>query len=135
MLDFIFSCATYTALFLCVFSLIASMYTNIFEQSKEIGILRAMGLTVFQINKIYIYEALLLVLASSLLGIAAGSLIAYVIIEQQTLFSEYPITFIVPNAVLLSVITGAIATSIVAVYVPLKNLNKQTVANILRLVL
>lgn len=43
-MDIIFSVATYIAMFLCLFSLMSSMYTNIFEQSKEIAILRAMGL-------------------------------------------------------------------------------------------
>ncbi len=36
--DLVFSAATYVAMFLCFFSLMASMYTNIYEQSKEIGV-------------------------------------------------------------------------------------------------
>jgi ABC-type lipoprotein release transport system permease subunit len=40
----IFDSATHVAMRLCLFSLMASMFTNIYEQSKEIAILRAMGL-------------------------------------------------------------------------------------------
>ena len=135
MLDLIFSIATYIALFLCVFSLIASMYTNIFEQSKEIGILRGIGLNIFKINKIYIYEALILVLTSSFCGIIVGSLLAYIIIIQQTLFTQYPIIFIIPYPILLAVINAAIITSIISVYLPLNQINHQTIASIIRIVL
>ena len=135
MLDLVFSFTTYTALFLCLFSLVASMYSNILEQTKEIGILRAMGLTNFEITKIYVYESCLLVLTSSLLGIAVGSLLAFVIIQQQILFTQYPLEFIVPQAVLLAVITGAIITSVIAVYLPLRKLSKIPVAQVMRMLL
>ncbi|ETO11352.1 DUF214 family protein [Reticulomyxa filosa] len=127
MLDVLFEMTTYTALFLCLFSLIASMWTNILEQSKEIGILRALGLTNFQIMKIFLYESLVLVLASSLLGIAIGCVMAFVAMVQQSLFSSYPLTFVIPTSVLLAVITGAIATSIISVYLPVKRLASSTI--------
>jgi len=50
------------------------MYTNIFEQSKEIAILRAMGMTRSQIVRIYIYEAFVLVMAASVLGVMIGTI-------------------------------------------------------------
>ena len=51
--------SSYIALFLCLFSLISSMSINIYEQTKEIGIYRSLGLTKYQIHKIYIYESLI----------------------------------------------------------------------------
>jgi len=40
-----FYCSAALASIICFFSLISSMYTNIREQTKEIGIIRAIGLT------------------------------------------------------------------------------------------
>jgi len=43
-MNFLFATVTVVALFLCFFSLMASMVTNIREQTKEAGVLRALGL-------------------------------------------------------------------------------------------
>ena len=51
------------------FSLNTSMYTNIMEQSKEVGILRALGITQAGVYRIYTYEAFFLVISSAILGV------------------------------------------------------------------
>ena len=86
MLDFIFDGCISIMMFLCFFSLTASMSANLFEASKEIGILRAMGVTKGRIRMLYFYEALLLVNASCLLGIFIGTLVGYTMALQQSLF-------------------------------------------------
>merc|ERR1712228_447392 len=120
---------TYAALCLCLFSLVSSMFANIMEQSKEVGILRSMGLTKFEINKIYIYEALVIILSSSLLGFAVGS---FVIVQQQILFSQFPIELVVPSSVIFAVTSGALITSVASVYFPLALLNKKQIAQNMR---
>lgn len=59
-------------MFLCFFSLSSSMTANLFEQAKEIGILRAIGFRKIRIIMLYVYEAYILVVASSLMGIFVG---------------------------------------------------------------
>merc|ERR1712130_682395 len=102
------------------------------EQSKEIGILRSMGLTKFEINKIYIYESLVIILSSSLLGFCVGYVVSFVIVQQQVLFSQFPIQLIVPKSVIFSVTSGAIITSVASVYFPLTLLNKKQISQNLR---
>ena len=135
MLDLIFSANTYMALFLCLFSLIASMSTNIVEQTKEIGILRSLGLTKFEINKVYVYEALVLILSSTLIGMMMGSVLSFVILQQQTVITAYPVTFYIPQSVVNPVVCGAIGTSVLSVWFPLKSLGKQQIAQHLRAIL
>jgi ABC-type antimicrobial peptide transport system permease subunit len=53
------------------------MSANIYEQSKEIGVLRAMGLSKRRLYLLYIYEAFILVLSSSLLGIIIGTMVGF----------------------------------------------------------
>jgi ABC-type antimicrobial peptide transport system permease subunit len=71
-------------IFLCFFSLSANMSANLYEQTKEIAVLRSIGLTKSRIRMLYFYEALLLVLASCMLGICIGVILGYTLTIQQT---------------------------------------------------
>ena len=64
-------------MFLCFFSLCASMSTNLYEQKKEVAILRSMGLTRIRIKLLYFYEALILVVSSCLLGVLIGVIVGF----------------------------------------------------------
>ena len=64
-------------MFLCFFSLSASMSANLYEQKKEVGVLRAMGVTKYRVRCLYFYESLVLVLSSCILGILIGCVVGY----------------------------------------------------------
>ena len=64
-------------MFLCFFSLCASMATNLYEQKKEVAILRSMGVRRIRIKLLYFYEALILVVSSCLLGVLIGVIVGY----------------------------------------------------------
>ena len=64
-------------MFLCFFSLCASMSTNLYEQKKEVAILRSMGVTRIRIRLLYFYEALILVVSSCLLGVLIGVIVGF----------------------------------------------------------
>lgn len=53
------------------------MSANIYEQTKEIGIARAIGFTKHKIILMYGYEAFVLVASSSVMGILIGLCIGY----------------------------------------------------------
>ena len=81
-LNNIFAIAIGIMMFLCFFSLTASMSANLYDQSKEIGILRAMGMTKNRIRLLYFYEALILVFASCMLGVCVGVVMGFTMILQ-----------------------------------------------------
>ena len=60
-----FAITTAIAMLICFFSLSSSMLTNINEQSKEIGVLRALGLKRFSLRRAYVYEAWVILITSS----------------------------------------------------------------------
>lgn len=72
------------------------MTANLLEQAKELGILRAMGFTKNRIIMLYIYEAFILVVSSSLLGVLIGTLIGFTFVMQQSLFAQMPLSFAFP---------------------------------------
>jgi ABC-type antimicrobial peptide transport system permease subunit len=56
------------------------MSANLYEQTKEIGVLRAIGFTKNRIKVLYFYEAMVLILASCLMGVMVGMVIAYTMV-------------------------------------------------------
>lgn len=53
------------------------MSSNLLDQATEIGILRATGVTKTSIKLVYFYEALIVVLSSSLIGVLIGIAVGY----------------------------------------------------------
>lgn len=83
-------------MFLCFFSLSASMSANLYEQRKEIGVLRSIGLTKIRINLLYFYEALVLVFSACTLGIFVGTLVGYSVKLQMNLIADQDSGFFFP---------------------------------------
>ena len=81
-LDTIFNIIICITMFLCFFSLCSSMSANLLDQSKEIGILRAMGFTRTRIKLLYFYEAFVLVMASCMLGVMIGVIVGFTMVLQ-----------------------------------------------------
>jgi ABC-type antimicrobial peptide transport system permease subunit len=77
MLKFIFDIVIVINMFLCLFSLSGNMSANIQSQTKEIAVMRAMGLTKVRVKLIYFYEALVLVMAACMLGVFIGVVVGY----------------------------------------------------------
>ena len=57
LIQLFFAATTIVAMIMCFFSLTSSMLTNVYEQSKEIGVMRALGLGRFPLIRLYIFEA------------------------------------------------------------------------------
>lgn len=85
-LDKVFYGLISVTMFLCFFSLSASMTANLYEQKKEVGVLRAMGFTKYRVRALYFYESLILVLTSCSLGVLIGTAVGYTMLLQFNLF-------------------------------------------------
>ena len=95
-LDVIFNVIIVITMFLCFFSLCSSMSANLLDQTKEIGILRAIGFTKSRIKILYFYEAFILVMASCVLGVMIGVIVGYTMVLQQAVFTNMPLAFFFP---------------------------------------
>ena len=131
-LQFVFDIATYIALFMCLFSLIASMYTNIYQQTKEIGVLRAMGLNKFQTYRVYLYEAIILVVASSILGLIVGFIVGYTMAAQQALYTNFPLILHVPYRIISIVCILSLVSAFLSIVVPIVYLLNKSVSVVMR---
>ena len=129
---FVFTLAI--AMVTCFFSLVASMYANILEQSKEIGVIRALGIQKFWIVRIYLYEAFVLIVASSLLGLLIGTFVGWTMTMQRALFTQLPLPFIFPWQLMCTIIMFSMVFSVLATVLPTVSLLKKPVVTIMRTV-
>lgn len=90
LLNKVFNIIILMTMFLCFFALSANMSANLIEQTKEIGVLRAIGFRKSRIILLYFYEAIVLVLASSTTGVLVGMVVAETFVLQQTLIMQIP---------------------------------------------
>jgi ABC-type antimicrobial peptide transport system permease subunit len=133
-LDIIFNVIIVITMFLCFFSLCSSMSANLMEQTKELGILRAMGFTKTRIKMLYFYEAFVLVIASCLLGVMIGIIVGYTMVLQQVVFTGIPLTFFFPWAQFLLILAITIVCAFFSTWGPTGQLVKKDIAAIFRTV-
>lgn len=81
---------------LCFFALSANMSANLMEQTKEIGVMRAMGLKKYRVQFLYFYEAIILVFASSMMGVMIGMVVAYTLAIQESLILDKELSVFFP---------------------------------------
>lgn len=115
-LNLFFIAAEIMILVICFFSLMSSMTTNVLDSSKEIGVLLCLGMTHFQVYRVYVWEAFVLVVSSGIMGLIVGLVVAYTMQLQNILFTQLPLPFPFPY-IQLSVLVGigllsALASSI-----------------------
>ena len=95
-LNYVFMVTIAIMMFLSFFSLSASMSANLYDQQKEIGVLRSIGVTRIRITLLYFYEALILVFAACFLGILIGTFVAYTMMLQMDMFLSMDSEFFFP---------------------------------------
>lgn len=133
LINIIFTAVSSITMALCFFSLISSMTANILEQTKEISVLRAIGLTQWQMIRLYIYEAFTLVFSSSIMGMFLGILVGYTMILQRTLFTNLPIPFEFPTMIFIAILMASIACAVISTFLPARQIVKYPIAEIIRM--
>lgn len=129
---YFFGFAIAIAMIISFFSLLSSMFTNILEQSKEIAILRIVGVEPRWMYRLYIYEAFILVFVSSLAGTLIGGFSSWVLGLQLTLWNQFPVRFSLPWQFLLIVFSLSILCSFLASWRPIRRLMKMEASELLR---
>lgn len=132
LVGFFFLFTVIIALIICFFSLSSSMYTNIYEQKKEIGVLMAIGIRKGWLRRMFLWEAIIVVFSASFLGIGIGVLVAWTMTLQQALFTQLPVPFEFPWQICLAVIFLSVIFGLLASLIPLSSILKQSPVKVLR---
>lgn len=133
LLNLFFVFAEIIIMVICFFSLLSSMSSNVMESSKEIAILLCMGMTHFQVYRVYILEAFILLLSSGILGLIAGLIVAYTMMMQNVLLTQLPLSFPFPWMQLVVIAGAGVVSAVVASVSPVAYLlSLPSVTHILR---
>ncbi|AHY46017.1 MacB-like periplasmic core domain [Rubrobacter radiotolerans] len=95
------------------FGVVNTLSMSVFERTREIGILRAVGTTRLQVGRLIVDEGVIISLIGCLLGVAVGSLLGYLFV-LGTSAGGFEVAFFYPTrpaiaALLSGFIIGALA--------------------------
>jgi putative ABC transport system permease protein len=120
--------------FLALLSLLAmlnSMVVAVIERTREIGMLRAVGATRWQVRSMITHEGIILALIGSILGIAAGIYLGYVrSMAMQAL--GYPMEYVFPQGTVLAALLIALVFGILSSGLPSRQAARMNVVEALR---
>jgi putative ABC transport system permease protein len=118
------------ALLVGIISVINTMLISVMERTKELGVLKAIGFTNWEIKGSILFESGLLGLLGGVIGVILG-LLGIIVIANLLKLSEY-IPGMMPPWLILGIIAGATLLSILAGLYPAMRASKLDVVEALR---
>ena len=129
---YIFYSVSFIVLFFCFFNLTASMTINIFAQKKEIAIMRALGMKKTHVIFVFVSEAIILILTSSIIGTVIGSLISYTMGLQWEMWTYTSVEFNLNIGMLIFVILFSIIGGILSTILPARKMLDTSIPELIR---
>jgi putative ABC transport system permease protein len=103
------------------FGIVNTLTLSIFERTRELGLLRAVGMTRRDVRRMVRYESVITAVFGALLGLVLGLFFAFVVI--QALASEN-LTFSLPFGQIVALMLFAIAVGVVAAIFPARRASR-----------
>ncbi|KAJ3055820.1 hypothetical protein HK097_009124 [Rhizophlyctis rosea] len=120
--SFVFVGTMFLVMVIALLSLAMCMLANTFEQSKEIGVLRALGVRRGVMFRIYVYESFVVTVAAGGLGIIMGTITGWSMCAQQATVSQLPLTFPFPWTTVIGMMVAAMFSAVITTAGPMQNL-------------
>jgi putative ABC transport system permease protein len=137
--DGVFGFIKVIVLFIVALSISNTMMMAVMERTKEIGTIRAIGGTPFEVSSIFIIEALFLGIIGSALGLGLGALLAEVITIAQWMMprppgstQDYPIRIFIEFPVFIQTMCLGVGIAVISSIYPAVKASKIQVSEALR---
>lgn len=88
------------------------------EQRLELAVMRCIGLNRFQISRIYLFEAIIVILTGGIIGNITGMTIGATIVAQNSLFLNTNVKVVFPWSILATVFFVSLFSSLFASGIP-----------------
>jgi putative ABC transport system permease protein len=113
----LFNAIVIIAIIVSILGVINTLAMSVIERTREIGVLRALGSSRWQVRRTMLDESLMITIAGSVVGVAAGALIGFVWV--QSLDEVLPgITFHFPGSIVIAVVIASVALGVLAAILP-----------------
>jgi putative ABC transport system permease protein len=112
-----------------MFGVINTLVLSVFERTREIGMLRAVGMTRREVRRMVRHESIVTALIGAALGIAVGIFLAGL---TSLALSEYGIVFAIPYLSLAAFVGVAIAAGMLAAILPARRASRLNVLKALQ---
>ena len=104
------------AVLIASLGIVNTLMMNILERMQEIGMLRAIGMTRYQVIKMVLAEAGIMGLFGGLIGLGFGILLSRIFLTGMAVMSGYKLDFIVPiNGIISALIVSLIVSQLAAI--------------------
>jgi putative ABC transport system permease protein len=98
-----------------LFGIVNTLVLSVYERTREIGMLRAIGTTRRQVRRMIRYESVIIAVLGGLLGVAVGIVFGYV---MATALSDQGLTFVLPVGSIVVFMVVAIVAGVIAAILP-----------------
>jgi len=112
-----------------LFGVINTLVLSVFERTRELGMLRAIGMTRRQVRRMIRHESIVTALIGAALGIGVGMFLA---VLTTTALSKYGVVFAVPYGTLVVFVGIAILAGMLAAILPARRASRLNILNALQ---
>ena len=109
------------AVFVSIFGMINTLVLSVYERTREIGMLRAIGMTRRQVRRMIRQESIITALIGAAIGLPLGIFLAALV---NRALSEYDVRFAVPWVQLIVLTVVAVVIGILAAIMPARRAAK-----------
>ena len=109
------------AVFVSIFGMINTLVLSVYERTREIGMLRAIGMTRRQVRRMIRQESIITALIGAAIGLPLGIFLAALV---NRALSEYDVRFSIPWQWLIAITVVAIIIGILAAIMPARRAAK-----------
>ena len=117
------------AVIVSLFGIVNTLVLSVMERTRELGMLRAVGMSRRQVRRMIRHESVITALIGAGLGIAVGLFLAAMV---TTSLSKYGMTFAIPVGSLVAFVLVAIVAGMAAAILPARRASRLNVLNALQ---
>jgi putative ABC transport system permease protein len=112
-----------------LFGMVNTMVLSVFERTREIGMLRTIGMTRRQARRMIRHESVITALIGAALGLSLGVFLAALVTKAM---SKYDVQFAIPVAELVGFTLVAIVAGVAAAILPARRASRLNVLEALQ---
>ncbi|MDX6534973.1 MAG: putative transport system permease protein [Gaiellales bacterium] len=112
------------AVVISLFGIVNTLALSVFERTREIGMLRAVGMTRRQLRRVVRYESVITAVIGGILGIVVGLTFGWILSKG---LEDQGIVFSIPYGLLIAVVGAAIIAGILAAILPARRASRLNV--------